>query len=109
MSPVPRASRVARLWPWGAGMAAAVAVLGPALRGGSLLRLDLVLLPRIPVPPGIWGLGPELPRRVPYGVVLAWASNVIGGPTTGKVLLAVAVAGAVVGATRLVGQAPVAV
>lgn len=106
MSPVPVARRVTHAWPWAVGAGAAVAVLGPALRPGSLLSLDLVLVPRIPVPSGVWGLGPELPRRVPYGVVLAWASNVVGGPAAGKALIAFAIAVAVVGATRLVRDSP---
>ena len=95
-----------RVWAWCAGALAAVATLGPALGPGSLLNLDLVLLPRIPVPPGIWGLGPELPRRVPYGLALAWASNLVGGPVAGKALLLAAVAAACVGAMRLAAGAP---
>lgn len=106
MRPVPVARRVTHAWPWAVGAGAAVAVLGPALRPGSLLSLDLVLVPRVPVPSGVWGLGPELPRRVPYGVALAWASNVVGGAAAGKALLGLAIAGAVVGATRLVRDAP---
>jgi hypothetical protein len=95
-----------RAWPWGGGVLAAVAALGPALRPGSLLSLDLVLLPTIPVPPGVWGLGPELPRRVPYGVVLAWASSVVTGPFAGKALIVVSIAAAVAGAMRLTDAAP---
>ena len=49
----------------------AVVVLGPALKPGSLLNLDLVFTPRMPVPRGIWGLGPELSRRIPLGVLVA--------------------------------------
>jgi hypothetical protein len=90
-------------------MGAGIAVLGPALRPGSLLSLDLVLVPRIPVPAGVWGLGPDLPRRVPYGVVLAWGSRVLTGPAVGKVVLLLAIATAVVGAARLVEDEPAAV
>ena len=91
---------------WLAGVLAGVAVIGPALRPGSLLSLDLVVTPRIPVPPGVWGLGPELPRRVPYGVVLAWLSTVATGPLAAKAFLLAAVAVAFVGATRLAADAP---
>jgi hypothetical protein len=91
---------------WLAGVAAGVAVLGPALRPGSLLSLDLVVTPRIPVPSGVWGLGPELPRRVPYGVVLAWASTAVSGPLAVKALLLAAIAVAFVGAVRLAADAP---
>jgi hypothetical protein len=80
--------------------------MGPALRPGSLLSLDLVLLPTIPVPPGVWGLGPELPRRVPYGAVLAWLSAVVTGPFAGKALIVVSVAAACAGAIRLADAAP---
>jgi hypothetical protein len=85
-----------------AGAALAVLVLGPALAPGSLLNLDLVFTPTIPVPRGVWGLGPELSRRVPLGVVLAWASAIVGGPVAGKALLGVALAAAFAGAWRLV-------
>lgn len=97
----------ARHWPWLAGGAAAVAVLGPALRPGSLLSLDLLVLPRFRVPAGLWGLGPELPRRVPYGAALAWASHAVGGPGVGKIFLLVCVTAAVAGAARLTAGLPI--
>jgi hypothetical protein len=55
-------------WTWPAGVAAAVALVGRGLASGYPLSLDLVTAPRIPVPRGIWGLGPYLPRRVPLGL-----------------------------------------
>ena len=58
-------------------------MLEPAFKRGSLLFFDLVLTPRIPVPAGAWGLGPQLPRRMPLGLVLAWASTVVGGRAAG--------------------------
>ncbi|MEY2478209.1 MAG: hypothetical protein QOG87_3524 [Actinomycetota bacterium] len=91
---------------WLAGVLAGVAVLGPALRPGSLLSLDLVITPRIPVPSGVWGLGPDLPRRVPYGLLLSWGSAALSGPVVAKVLLVAAVAVAFVGATRLAVGTP---
>src|SRR4051794_36164770 len=91
---------------WAVGVAAGVAVLGPALRPGSLLSLDLVVTPRIPVPSGVWGLGPEFPRRVPYGVVLAWGSHLLSGPFVVKALLLASIACAFVGAARLAAEAP---
>ena len=92
--------------PWLAGLATGALVLGPGLGPGSLLSLDLVLTPRIPVPPGVWGLGPPLPQRVPLSVPLAWVSSVAGGPATGKALIVVAVAAAFAGAARLAAAAP---
>jgi hypothetical protein len=107
--PMPILQRPSRWVPWAVGGAAGLAVVGPGLAPGSLLNLDLLVLPRFRVPPGIWGLGPELPRRVPYGVVLAWASQVTSGPFVGKAFIAVAVATAVVGASRLTAGAPAVV
>lgn len=86
---------------WILGAAAAVAAIGPGLGSGSLLSLDLVLTPTMPVPPGMWGLGPELPRRVPLGAVLGWLSPLVGGATAGKALLVVCIAAGVAGASRL--------
>lgn len=86
---------------WALGVAASFAVLGPALRPGSLLSLDLVFTPRLPVPPGVWGLGPELPRRVPIGAPLAWLAHFVGGETAGKLLLFACVSSAVAGTTVL--------
>ncbi|MBV8305665.1 MAG: hypothetical protein JOZ04_15745, partial [Acidimicrobiia bacterium] len=94
-----------RAAPWVAGAAVALLVLGPALAPGSLLNLDLVLTPTIPVPRGVWALGPELSRRVPLGVALAWASTLIGGPLAGKLLLGGALAVAFVGVWQLLPDA----
>src|SRR5437763_12406083 len=94
-----------RAAPWLAGGALAGLVLGPALAPGSLLNLDLVFTPTIPVPRGVWALGPELSRRVPLGVVLAWGSALLGGPVAGKALLLVALTVAFAGACRLAGAA----
>jgi hypothetical protein len=90
-----------RAAPWLAGVGLAVLVLGPALAPGSLLNLDLVFTPTIPVPRGVWALGPELSRRVPLGVALAWVSTVVGGPVAGKLLLGIALAAAFAGVWRL--------
>jgi hypothetical protein len=92
--------------PWIVGVTAGLVVLGPALRGGSLLSLDLVVTPITPVPRGVWGLGPELPRRVPLTVPLAWASTVIGGPAAWKLVAIAALATACVGSWRLASRAP---
>src|SRR5947207_8357037 len=87
--------------PWLGGIAVALLVLGPALAPGSLLNLDLVFTPTIPVPRGVWALGPELSRRVPLGAALAWASTIVGGPLAGKVMIGLALAAAFAGAWRL--------
>lgn len=90
-----------RVAPWLVGLAAALVVMGPALAPGSLFNLDLVLTPDIPVPRGAWGLGPELPRRVPLWLPVAWLSPLIGGATAGKALMVAAITVAFVGAYRL--------
>src|SRR4051812_8690038 len=90
-----------RALPWLAGVALALLVLGPALGPGSLLNLDLVLTPIIPVPRGVWALGPELSRRVPLGMFVAWASVLTSGPFVGKVLLVASLGSAFAGVYRL--------
>ncbi|HMC68686.1 MAG TPA: hypothetical protein VKJ07_05985, partial [Mycobacteriales bacterium] len=97
-----------RAAPWVAGIVLALLVLGPALAPGSLLNLDLVFTPTIPVPRGVWALGPELSRRVPLGVALAWASTIAGGPLAGKVMIGLALAAAFAGAWRLLPASTVA-
>jgi len=82
-------------------VAVAVAVLGPALRRGSIFTLDAAFVPRIPLPAGMWGLGPELPRRVPVGAALAWTSAAVGGAAVGKALLGLSLVVAFAGAARL--------
>jgi hypothetical protein len=97
-----------RAAPWLAGVALALLVLGPALGPGSLLNLDLVLTPTIPVPRGVWALGPELSRRVPLGVALAWVSTVVGGPAAGKLLIGLSLAIGFAGVWRLLPTASIA-
>lgn len=97
-----RGNGLDRWWPWAAGLVLGLVVLGPALCPGALFNLDLVLTPVIPVPQGVWGLGPELPRRLPFMVPLAWLSSVVDGAAAAKVMLVAVFAGAFVGAQRLV-------
>ena len=88
--------------PWVLGLALAVVWLGPALGPGGLFSLDLILPPDVPVPRGVWGLGPELPRRVPFMVPAAWLSPLVGGANVGKAMLVGTMTLAFVGAYRLV-------
>lgn len=87
---------------WGAGALAAVVVLGPALAPGALFLLDADFLAHYPVPSGVWGLGPAVPRRVPVALPLAWASSVMDGTVAAKVLLGALLIVAFAGAARLV-------
>ena len=56
------------------------------------------------MPQGVWGLGPELPRRLPFMVPLAWLSSVVDGTVVAKALLVAVFAVAFVGAQRLVAD-----
>lgn len=94
--------RWAALVPWAIGLVVAVVWLGPALGPGSLFNLDLILPHEVPVPRGAWGLGPELPRRVPFMLPAAWLSPLVGGDTVGKAMLVATICLAFVGAYRLV-------
>ena len=89
---------------WLVGLLSSLVVAGPALGGGSLLNLDLVLVPRSPLPAGMWGLGPELPRRVPLWGPLTWLSSLVDSTVVGKALMVAAMTLAFCGAWRLVGR-----
>ena len=95
--------RLPSWWTWVAGTVVGLVVLGPGLRPGSLLNLDLLVTPHIPVPNGVYGLGPALSQRVPSFVVLALGSRVLGGPLAVKLAIVAMVAAAFVGAARLPG------
>lgn len=86
---------------WLAGLFLGGVMIGPALGSGSLFNLDLVLTSQSPVPSGVWGLGPELPRRVPLWLVLSWVSPLSASATVGKVLMVLCIAAAFVGAYRI--------
>ncbi len=96
------ASRLPGWWPWAAGLLLGLVVLGPGLSGGSLLSLDLLVTPSIPVPDGVYGLGPALSQRVPLFAVLGLGSAVVGGPVITKVLIVGFLAAGFAGAARLV-------
>lgn len=82
-----------------AAAAAAAWVIGQAWRPGPVFNLDLVLVGRVPMPRALWGLGPDLPRRVPFGAFWS-ASSWLG--TIGPKLLLVGLLGiAAAGMTRL--------
>lgn len=88
---------------WLVGVLAGLAVGGWALKGDFLLNWDQVIGPRIPIPPGLWGLGPELPRRTPFYVPLWLLSMILGGPRAVAVVVIASVACAVAGTARLCG------
>ncbi len=89
-------------WAWGMGLLLGLVVVGPGLSGGSLLSLDLLVTPDIPVPNGMYGLGPALSQRVPLFAVLGLGSAVVGGPVITKALIVAFLAVGFVGGARLV-------
>jgi hypothetical protein len=92
------------VWLWLAALVVALLMMGPGLQTGALLNLDLLVLDALPVPHGIWGLGPELPRRVPLWGPMAWVAWLIGGEIVGKGLMVLSVVVAAAGMYRLVTQ-----
>jgi hypothetical protein len=101
-----RPFRLSALMPWLAGAAGGLAVVGPAFGAGVLLNLDQVVTSKMPVPPGIWGLGSLPPRDIPYWLPVAWASHVIGARAGGLFFVA-AFTVAFVGTYRLAAGSPV--
>lgn len=97
----PRRWEADRRTAWFVGVVAGLVVLGPGLAPGGLFRLDLVVPDRTPTPRGVWGLGPELPRRVPTWLPTAWLGELVGAPLVTKVVIVASVATAVAGAWRL--------
>jgi hypothetical protein len=88
-------------WLWLGATCVALVMIGPGLRPGALLNLDLLIIDELPVPHGMWGLGPELPRRVPLWGPMAWLSAVVGGEAVGKGFLVATIVVAAAGMYRL--------
>jgi len=64
----------------------AIAFLGPGLGRGALMNLDLMVLPEMDVPSGVWGLGPEFPRRLPLWLPITMISSIVPATLTTKLL-----------------------
>ncbi len=97
----PQVRRSRSLLSWGLPLLTALLVLGPALAPGSLFNLDLVLVPHLDLPNGFWGLGPELPRRLPLWVPISWLSPLMPATLSGKALMVLVFVLAWVGMARL--------
>jgi len=89
-------------WAWVVGVVAALLVVGPGLGPGAWLNVDLVVTDVTPVPRGVWGLGPELPRRVPFALPFAWVSALVPGTLPWKLAAVAALASCTAGTWRLV-------
>lgn len=83
------------------GVALGLVVVGPGLGPGPLLNLDLLVTPNIPIPNGIFGLGPALTQRVPFFALLGIGSRLVGGPAAVKITVVALIAAGFVGAARL--------
>lgn len=92
-SGVERVARRRRMATWAPPIVAAAAFIGPAWRDGAVLNLDLVLFRCLEVPVGVWGLGPEFPRRLPMWVLIGMFSRWIAADTLGKLVMAACIAG----------------
>ena len=78
-----------------------LAILGPVLRRGYVLRYDLVFVPDPPFGAMVWGSGSELPRAVPSELLAVGLSQLIPGDVAQKALLAGCLVLAALGAARL--------
>ncbi|MCX5068170.1 hypothetical protein OOJ91_20215 [Micromonospora lupini] len=91
-----------RWWPEVAlGVGVVLAILGPVLGRGYVLRYDLVFVPDPPFGAMVWGSGSELPRAVPSELLAVGLSQLLPADVAEKVLLAGCLALAAVGAARL--------
>jgi hypothetical protein len=83
----------------------AVVVLGPALlEPGSVLRGDMVFVPRQPWKPAWLGLDGSVPRAVPMDALVSAATQVVPGGWVQKLLLLVSFLGAGIGIGRLAAR-----
>jgi hypothetical protein len=84
------------------GLAAGLLALGPALRPGYLLRLDMVTVPDPPLVGALLGIDPTLPRAVPSDLAAALLAHLLPSDLAVKLLLVAAFAVGAAGAARLV-------
>ena len=103
--PEPRRG-AAPAWTWAFGLVLGVAIVGPGLSADALLNLDLVVFDRMPAPDW-WGIGPEVPRHGPLTAAIALLSQALPGPLLVSTVMALAVAVAFAGASRLASDSGV--
>jgi hypothetical protein len=87
-------------WSWAVGLVLGVAIVGPSFSGDALLNLDLVIFDHLPAP-DLWGVGPEIPRYGPLTAAIALVGQALSGPAVFAAVMAVSVAVAFAGASRL--------
>lgn len=99
--------RASKDWiPWAVGGLGSAVIVRQAIGSRSLALLDLVVPPQVQLPAGVWGLGPELPRRGLFVVPIAWLSSFVPGGTVVAVALVAFLTVGFVGACRLVPAVP---
>jgi len=82
--------------------AVSLVVLLPLMRPGFVLTYDLASVPRPRLSWDLLGLGRNLPRNVPFGLLIACISRVLPGDIVEKAMLIGIFGGAALGAGRLV-------
>ena len=102
-----RARTSAWALPAAAVVVSTLVLLGPVLRGGYLLRYDMVFAPRMPLGAAQFGLGSQLPRNVPSDALAAVLTRVLPGAAVQDLLLAALLLAAGFGAARLTAPAAV--
>ncbi|HEX5741975.1 MAG TPA: hypothetical protein VFY17_10550, partial [Pilimelia sp.] len=85
---------------WATGLA--VAVLAPLAAPGYVLVYDMVFVPHQPLRPDLLAPVDVLPRAVPLDAAVSLATQVVPGWLVQRVVLFALIAGAAVGAGRLV-------
>ncbi|MEZ5380581.1 MAG: hypothetical protein R2754_02155 [Microthrixaceae bacterium] len=91
---------VERWSPWVAGAVGALAVIGPGLNGRAWINLDQSVLPHVPVPTVLLGVGPDIPRRGPFTILGALAAPWDGSAWVMKLLVVLLLAAATAGMAR---------
>lgn len=93
-----------RWLPWAAGAVGAVVVIGPGLNRGAWLNLDQSVLPHLPIPTVLLGIGPDVPRRGAFTLLGALGSPWGASALVMKVLVVVLLAAATAGMARRVAS-----
>jgi hypothetical protein len=89
---------------WLIPLIAALVVVGPVLLPGEVFNLDLIVVRHLDLPSGFWGLGPELPRRLPMWVPISLISTIVPATVTTKALMVGLVVLGWTGMVRLVRE-----
>ncbi|MCB1028503.1 MAG: hypothetical protein KDB24_12165 [Microthrixaceae bacterium] len=95
-----RAPSTSQIVPWVAGAVGAALVIGPGLNGRAWINLDQSVLPHLPLPTVLTGVGPDVPRRGAFTALGALASPWGGSAWVMKLVVIVLLAAATAGMAR---------